>query len=259
MRCGRALVVLVAFVAAVAGVGAVPAAAAADSGQVRFAESSLQAVEGAQVRVVVERVDLPVSRLVVHYRTADVAGSAAAGPDYVQSSGALVFDVGVRSNTFTVWLRDDEVSEETEHLLLHLEVSSGTGASTRLTILDDDFDAAGAASDTPASASGPPASGVATAAPSAPAPVVVVSPARSSRAASVAAPRTRTRVSRPAAPRRIILQQTPSTPFELRPVPGSFDEAGGPTAVDPLLALAAGLLLARVAAEAWFRTRLATA
>jgi hypothetical protein len=32
-----------------------------------------------------------------------------------------------------------------------------------------------------------------------------------------------------------------------------------PTAVDPLLALGAGLLLARVAAEAWFRARIAIA
>ena len=266
MRCTRALPVVVAVVVVVVLVvlGAVagtprPAAAQSGGGQVRFAESTLQAMEdGGQVRVVVERVDLPVSRIVVRYRTADVAGSAVAGPDYVQTTGSLVFDVGTQSNVFTVWVRDDTVAEETEHLLLHLETSSGAGATSRLTILDDDV----VASSSAASAAGPSTMGSSTAT-SAPTPVVVASPARASRPVEAAPARVHVRVrtvTRPAPPRRIILQQTPTTPFELRPVPGPGDGVGiGTTTVDPLIAIGAGLLLARVAAEAWFRARLALA
>lgn len=266
MRSGRALALLAILGSALLGavLAAAPPAGAAEPAQVRFAESSLQVVEGSAVRVLVERVDLPVSRLIVHYRTADVPGSAAAGPDYVQASGSLVFDVGVRSSSFTVLVRGDEVAEETEHLLLHLETSSGSGASTRLTILDDDADASATGVETmgsgggPAAPSGAPASGSFSAPPASAPPVVVVTPARSSRTVTVAAPR-RVRATAKPAPRRIILQQTPTTPFELRPVQGAGGAGGTMTRVDPLLALGAGLLLARVAAEVWFRLRLAAA
>jgi hypothetical protein len=261
MRCGRALSLLVVVAGAMAGAvasSATPArAAAAESAQVRFAESSLQVVENrGQVGVLVERVDLPVSRLLVHYRTESVVSSAEAGTDYVHTAGTLVFDVGVRSNVFTVWVRDDDVAEETEHLLLHLETSSGTGASARLTILDDDV--ATAEDEAVAVPPAPKAGGGGTA-PSGP--VVVASSAGSSRPVAVAPSRpvrTRIQVARPAQPRRIILQQTPTTPFELRPSGGSVS-GSGMVKVDPLLALGAGLLLARVAAEAWFRARIALA
>ena len=262
MRRSRVLGLVVVLGGAVAGmVAGVPGTASAESAQVRFAESSLQAVENrGPVRIVVERVDLPVSRLLVHYRTEDATSSAVAGTDYLHTAGTLVFDVGVQSSSFTVFVRDDEIAEETEHLLLHLETSSGTGASTRLTILDDDL------GPTAASGSAVPASGAASSSSSAaaaggggasagrPAPVVVASSAGSRR--PVATATSRARVTAPPK-RRIILEQTPTTPFELRPVPGALDGADGSTAVDPLLALGAGLLLARVGAEAWFRARIA--
>ena len=252
-RCARALALLVALVAAVVGCDrSMAAAQQSSSAQVRFGESPLHVVENqGQVRVLVERVDLPVSRLLVHYRTEAVPSSAGVDEDFAHAAGTLVFDVGVRSGLFTVWVRDDDVAEETEHLLLHLETSSGTGASTRLTILDDDLPA-----DAPAEAE----VAAPTPKPAAPAPVVVASSAGSSRPVAVASPRparTRASVVRPAPRRRIILQQTPTTPFELRPTGGVDGSGGLPTAVDPLLALGAGLLLARVAAEAWFRARIA--
>lgn len=273
-RGGRALALLgVAVLAAVVAVGATgtPAAAqAAQAAQVRFVESAMQALEGrGLVQVVVERVDLPVSRLLVHYRTQDGTSSAVAGSDYVHTAGTLVFEVGVRSSSFVVSLRDDEVAEGIEHLLLHLETTSGSGASTRLTILDDDEPMSSSPSSSSSASTGEAGAAAAavTAGPGRPGPaggagatlpVVVAASAGTTRA--VAAPRVRSRVAaaRPVPPRRIILQQTPSTPFELRPAPGSFDGTGfAPTAVDPLWALAAGLLLARVGAEVWFRLRIA--
>lgn len=254
-------------VAMAAGLGWSGSAAAQTSSgpaaQVRFAESSLQATEsGGIVRVLVERVDLPVSRLLVHYRTEQVAG-AEAGADYAHVAGTLVFDVGVRSSAFSVPLKDDAVAEPTEHLLLHLETSSGSGASTRLTILDDDLPAPSAPAPAPSvNAGGAARSGVVVPAVTTP-PVVVASSAGSSRPAEVATatarPRARAAARPSPAPRRIILRQTPTTPFELRPSPGSFDGTGTPSAVDPLLALAAGLLLARVGAELWFRARIVAA
>ena len=231
---------------------AAPAAAAQETVQVRFAEPSLQAVENrGAVRVVVERVDLPVSRLLVHYRTAEVASSATPPGDYVHTAGTLVFEVGVRSSAFTVFVRDDEVAEDTEHLLLHLETSSGSGASSRLTVLDDDL---------PPARDVPAASTVVTTPPSGTPtpPVVVASSANSTRRVVVVPARRRVPAAARVAPkRRIILEQTPTTPFELRPAPGSSGGEAATTVVDPVLALGAGLLLARVAAEAWFRARIA--
>ncbi|HUP86575.1 MAG TPA: Calx-beta domain-containing protein [Acidimicrobiales bacterium] len=266
MRCGRAsaflgLVVLAVAVAGAAGGGASPAAATADSGQFRFAEPQPQVVEDVGlVRVIVERVDLPVSRMVVNYRTEEAG--ARAGEDFAQASGTLVFDVGVRSSLFMVAVRDDDVVEPTEHVVLHLETSSGMETSERLTILDDDF--APEAPDrgvvaAPSSPGGRAAGGVGATAP----PVVVAASAGSSRPVPPAARRSTPRTARRAAarivtPRRITLQQSHVQPFELHPVAGS-EAASAPPAVDPMLALAAGLLFARVAAEIWFRSRAAVA
>ena len=266
LRCARALVLLGVLAAPLA---ARTAPAAAQTPTVRFA-SAMQGVEGRddQVVVVVERTDLPVSRLLVRYRTQD--GPAVAGSDYVPVAGTLVFEVGTRTSSFTVPLRDDEVVEQVEHLLVHLEASSGSGASARLTLLDDDqppsfpsssssssssSDEAG--SSTPAAPAPDPStrSGAVAAPVPAPPPVVVASSAGARRPV-VTRTRPRAAAARPA-PRRIILQQTPTTPFELRPADGSAGALGPVTAVDPVLALVAGLLLARVAAEVWFRVRLA--
>ena len=269
MRCVRALAfggVVMALVAVQA-----PASAQTATPSVRFADAAIHGVEGrGQVQVVVERTDLPVSRLLVQYRTEDgpfePSARALAGTDYVHAAGTLVFEVGVRSASFSVMVRDDDVVERTEHLLLELQLSGGGGASSRLTLLDDDLSSTspsvetGAASASPVTAPPARSSGGATPAPAAPPPVVVASSAGVRRPVVV---RTRPRAAavarRPEASRRIVLQQTPSTPFELRPVPGSSTATGVATAVDPLLALAAGLLLARVAAEVWFRARITAA
>ena len=270
-RCARALVLLGVVVAAVcgaaAGAGAQSAGGGSSSSPVRFADSALHGVEGrdSQVQVVVERTDLPVSRLVVRYRTADGAATsspALAGSDYVHTTGTLVFEVGAQSSAFTVALRDDEVAEPTEHLVLHLETSSsGNATSARLTVLDDDVESLEPTSASASAAGGTatpsaPASGTRTGAATPPAttpPVVVASSAGVRR--QVVVTRTRPRTAARPAPRRIVLQQTPTTPFELRPSAGEGALVPA-TAVDPLLALAAGLLLARVGAEVWFRVRL---
>ena len=264
MRCGRARAVCAAGVVAAAAasvmVAAGPPAGAQSSPSpvVRFTDSAPTSMEGrGPVRIAVERTDLPVSRALVHYRTQEA--SATPGVDYVHTAGTLVFEVGARTASFTVQLRDDEAVEETEHLLLHLETSSGSGASTRLTVLDDDLaPSSGSAAAAPATpVTSAPARSAPVAAPSTTAPVVVASSAGVSRPApATARARVRTVPARPG-PRRITLQQTPTTPFELRPSGGASGSTGPSTAVDPLLALGAGLLLARVGAEVWFRARIA--
>ena len=268
MRCGRARAVVGAVMASALGsvlLGfAAPAGAQSSSPpSVRFADSAPTVLEGrSHVAVAVERTDLPVSRLLVHYRTED--GPASAGSDYVHTAGTLVFEVGERTAAFTVYLRDDAVAEETEHLQLHLQTSSGSGASTRVTIIDDDLPP----SPSTASGGGPGGATTATsvpgrssvtaaAPPTTTQPVVVAASAGVSRPAPSARVRTRVVPAARPVPRRITLQQTPTTPFELRPSGGTAGVVGAPTAVDPLLALAAGLLLARVGAEVWFRARIA--
>lgn len=247
------------------GAGAAPAGAQTSStpppAPVRFADTSLRGVEGrGPVQVVVERTDLPVSRLLVHFRTDDDEGrSAVAGSDYLHTAGTLVFEVGVRSASFFVTVRDDEVVEATEYLLLQLSTSSDGVATSRLTVLDDDLAestaVAAATAPAPPPTTAPPRASAATPPPTTTPPVVVAASAAVRR--PVVVTRSRVVAPRPAPPRRIILQQAPTTPFELRPLPGSAGSSGVATAVDPLLALGAGVLLARVAAEIWFRARIA--
>lgn len=247
-RFVRAVPVVVALVAAVAvPVAIAPPARAA--GEFRFVESSMEATEDeAIVRVLVQRTDLPVARATVGYRTE--AGTAGPGEDYAEDSGNLVFAVGETSAFFTVFLRDDEVGEEKETVLLRLLDSSWSMAT--LTIVDDDGAAVASTREAAAAApavpptTAPPAPGQAQAiaAPAAAAP----SPARTLRRTVVA----RAGV---AAPRRVNVRQSPVTPFELRPAPQGTEVPGIPADVDPLLAVLAGLLLARVAAEVWFRSR----
>jgi hypothetical protein len=162
-------------------------------------------------------------------------------------TGRMVFEVGVQSQAFVVPLRDDEVAEETEQLALHLSTSSGRSTSALMSILDEDERSS---LDPPSAATG--ASGAATASRAAPAPA---------GAAPIPQPQVRRRILVTAPRKRVALRQSPVTPFELRPAsPESAGDvrgmgAGGPSNVDPLLALAAGLLVARVGAEVWFRSR----
>jgi hypothetical protein len=195
-----------------------------------------------------------VSRLTVAYRTEGM--TAQGGDDFVDASGTLVFDVGVRSQMFAVAVRDDSLAEETEHLLLHLATSTGMATWTRLAILDDDpvevSDDAGPAGE--GASPGRSAGGTRS-----------VRPAAVVPAGNLQAPPSqvvRRRVSA-ASPRRVVpLRQSQVTPFELRTTSphatgpmGPAGASGLPGRVDPLLALAAGLLLARVGAELWFRAR----
>ncbi|MDQ3106442.1 MAG: hypothetical protein M3Q68_01365, partial [Actinomycetota bacterium] len=129
-RLIRALVVVaVPAVAAATGAGSAVAA----EGDFRFTQPQAQIPEAqAMVRIVVERLDLPVSRAVVGYRTE--GRSAIAGEDFLDATGTLVFDVGVTTSSFTLFLRDDDRVEPPEQLIVHLS----TNTSSTLTILDDD-------------------------------------------------------------------------------------------------------------------------
>jgi hypothetical protein len=249
-RLGRALAVVALFALALCGPGVRPAAAA--DGSVAFADPAPETIEDRPaVRIVVDRVDLPVSKLVVTYSTEDA--TAIGGSDYVPTSGSLVFDVGVRQATFVVQVRDDRLAEQTEQLVLRL-TGDRWSTTARLSILDDDADAAGATS--------------ASAAAARPSPAPTTTDPRpeelSAAKASAVAPRpqaapVRRRVVAAPTRRRVVLRQSPVTPFELRPSAPTEDASGSlpnePTLVDPVLALLAGLLLARVSAEVWFRAR----
>jgi hypothetical protein len=250
---------LVALAAAGACWFAVPSAspAAAEASPVVFADPSPQVVEGSTtVRIVVNRVDLPVSRLVVQYGTE--RGTAEPDVDFVETRGSLVFEVGARSATFVVEVRDDDVVESTEHLVLRV-VAQQTSTTAQLSILDDDRPAASPAgtsssfSSSSSSGSSSSAGGGVIARSASPGGVAPASPAQ-------VQVRRRVVVATPSR-RKVLVRQNPVTPFELRPAAPSHDDLPPvePTVVDPVLALAAGLLFARVAAEVWFRVREAAA
>jgi hypothetical protein len=250
-------VVLVALVAGVGFVATVPPAGA-DGGRFRFSADVVDASEGQGfARVSVERLDLPVSRATVEYRTRP--GSASDGTDFEATQGTLVFDVGATSASFVVVVRDDSLPEPSEELATVLQQGPSVTASAVVRILDDDATAR------PASSASAPAGGATSAASGA----AVNAAARPSIAtpttmASVAAPSGRVATSgrvvsaRPATSRsrRVTVHQSPVTPFELRPAaPSTVGDDGPPAAVDPILAIAAALLVGRVAADVWFRLR----
>lgn len=248
----------VGLVAVIAAIVAAPSASAREA-TVRLADPHVEAFEQVgTVRITVERTDLPVSRIVVDYRTED--STAVAGADYTHSSGTMVFDVGQSSQSFTVMVRDDDIEESGEHLLLHVSARDGSASDAtpgRLTIIDDDLGPAGStASDGPLS--GAPATSEASSSARGGgngASIGASSPGAAASASTPARPTAGARTTRPIR-RRVSYQQSPVTPFELRQSPSR--RTGRPTHVDPVLALAAGLLLARVGAEAWFRSRSAS-
>ncbi len=204
------------------------------------------------VRITIERTDLPVSRTIVDYRTE--GATALPGSDYEESAGTLVFEVGETAATFTVPILDDTVPEGREHFVIRLVGRSSPGAWAPLTILDDDRPA-----DTGVVAPGGDDQSA----------TELASSSRSGGAAPAAnavagsaAIRTTPRVAAPARPRlrQVIVRQSPSAPFELRaaaPPADSDSRSGYPGRLDPLLATLAGLVFARVAAELWFRVRMA--
>lgn len=235
--------VTLACAVAVAGAAVVTVRLAGAAESFRFVEPAMQVAEGqAIVRVVVERTDLPVSRVTVDYRLE--SGTATEREDFAGGAGRLVFDVGERQATVIAYVRDDDLAEEREHFLVQLLGPSS--ASATISIIDDDGTAPATA--TPAASTAPPAP--ADAPPSAgPAAVTAAPPRTETVRRRVAA----TRSAAPA-PRRVTVRQSPVTPFELRPAPGT-SATSMPSAVDPAIALLAGLLLAKVSAEVWFRAR----
>lgn len=232
-----------------------PPAAADTSSGFRFVEPEMQAEEDeALVRVVVRRTSLPVGRATVDYRTE--AGSATDGTDFHRTSGTLVFEVGASSATFAVVLRDDDVEEVARERLSVVLSDAGTTEVATITIVDDDAAAETTDSAGPLGSPASPPGGLA-------GPVAAASaPAAPAAGAGPVAPRgvaSRPRPSSGSAARRVTVRQNPVTPFELRPAAPADETGAGSvgTAIDPLVAVMAGLLLARVAAEVWFRSRMA--
>jgi hypothetical protein len=269
---GRAAVVVLLVLVVVVGVGVgvgAPVAGAA-GGAFRFSSEMLDAGEGQGfVRVVVERTDLPVSRATIAFRT--VAGTATEREDFEATEGVLTFDVGVTSASFVVVIRNDAVEEPTEQLTAVLGERWAVAGTAVIRIFDDDRRPAGAASSGEESASVASGSGASpsmggassmSGSGSGSGSGSAVGGVRSSASAGVpSAPGTaravaRTRASGPAVKRRVAVRQSPVTPFELRPsAPTEVLDPSLPLAIDPVLAVAAALLLARVAAEVWFRLR----
>lgn len=271
----RVLVAL-ASLAATTAVGTASASAQtaqAQPGGVRFSSLNVEIDENAEsLRVTVERTGaLHVSRLVVDFATE--SGSARGGSDYADSAGTLTFEVGESFKSIAIRVRNDADVEEREQFTVRLSNARGdtptTGGPMTIAIWDDDtppFDPA-------AAEVGPPAGETAGVRRTAPArvpiaaPQVALAPATAAPAA-VASPSTadarpaprpvaRARgASASSARRQVSFRQSPVTPFVLRPATtGAATAPALPARVDPLLALIAGLLLARVSAELWFRTR----
>jgi hypothetical protein len=229
-----------------------PAGAAATP-DVGFAQDTFRTVEDdgyATIRV--SRNSLPVSRLEVWYDTAD--RSAVAGQDYGHTFGRLVFEVGVSEMTFVVEIIDDADPERLEELSLvlgpaYVGNSNATVGPPAVLLVSDD-DPAPVPSTTPLrDASGANRSSV-------------TAPLRSSSAGAAGSgaggeqPVTARQAT--AVRRRITTRQSPTTPFELRVQSGATDPGDGTSdlAVDPSLAVLAGLLLAVVAGKVWFACRL---
>lgn len=263
----RVVVVLV-ILAATTWMAAEPASAQAQPGGVRFSNLNVEIEESAEsLRVSVERTGaLHVSRLVVDY--ASESGSARGGIDYADTAGTLTFEVGESIKSFSVRVRNDTEAEEREQFTIRLSNARGeaptVGGPMTVAIWDDDtppFDPE--AADVAASTSESTAArrAVAPRPVVAPAPVIPAPPTVSGASAAATprpAPRPAPRARRatPSTRRQVSYRQSPVTPFELRPAAtGATTSQGFPTRVDPILALLAGLLLARVGAEVWFRSR----
>lgn len=220
-------------------------AAGAAVPEITFAHDTFRVQEDEGGAIInVRRTGLPVSRVEVFYETGD--GSAVAGDDFEHTYGKLVFDVGVSEANFFVSLRDDDVGERLEQVQLELSPMYGddttTGPPAVLMILDDDPVPIPTTTTLRDFAAG---RSTATTAPtrqsSATEGGLAGQPPQTARATAV----------RP----RLSARQSPTTPFELR-VQGPEGGSGSQNpAVDPSLAILAGLLLAVVSGKVWYACR----
>lgn len=109
----------------------------------QFALATFEVAENvaAGVATITVRLDNPTSEVVtIAYNVS--SGTAQAGVDFTASSGVLTFAPGQTSQTFTVQIIDDSLSEDDETILLTLSAPinanlSGTGQAT-LVIVDND-------------------------------------------------------------------------------------------------------------------------
>ncbi len=244
--------------------GLAPAAAQTGAGNVRFSSTYIDAGEADEfVRVAVERSGaLQLRRFQIDFDTQ--SGTARGGSDYTDLSGTLVFEVGESVRTFVVRLQDDDVAESHEQFGIRLSNPQGdspaVGAPATIAIRDDEVVAQDAALPDPTPGSTSPTRRVVTAAETATGPAAAERPTTAGagrRAPSSSS--VRKRQPAPVTRGQVSYRQVPSTPFELRASDSATAAGAGQspaTAVNPLLALLAGLVLARVSAELWFRSRL---
>jgi hypothetical protein len=115
----------------------------ASPGTLRFVDTELQAVEGSEATVRVQRLGGRAGAVSVSFATAD--GSATAGEDYTAAAGSLSWadgEMGIRS--FAVALLDDTLEEGNETVFLALSSPTGEAAldplraDAVLSILDAD-------------------------------------------------------------------------------------------------------------------------
>ena len=111
------------------------------TGSLRFATDTMSSPESSSATVTVQRVDSSEGAVSVHYATTD--GTAAAGADYVATSGTLSFAAGETAKTFSLTVNDDSIDEPDETISLTLSeptggASLGAPSTATLTIADDD-------------------------------------------------------------------------------------------------------------------------
>jgi len=220
------------------------------AGEVRFSQDGWTVDESAGMATIsVERTSLPVTALQVDYATR--AGTATPGSDYHDAAGTLDLPVGTSTASFWVPVVDDAEAEGPETVVLRIVAvrsagGSGTAGPEAVLTIRDDVRRRVAPLAGPSSNPAPSA-GTERSVAAGPAPTAVETPVRR-RAATTAAATAGSSVVR----------------FELRTRSGPdgtlsvVDPATETTRVSPLLALLAGLLVARLWAEVWFRVRLVT-
>ena len=114
----------------------------AESGVIQFSASSVSYDEDeGSVSIAVARTAGSDGLVTVSFRA--VSDSAVPGADYVLDSGTLSFAEGVTSQTITLSIQNDDITEDTESFVLQLhsptnDAELGANASLLVTIVDDE-------------------------------------------------------------------------------------------------------------------------
>src|SRR5205085_2211249 len=111
-----------------------------DDGPPQFTVNDVTANENAGTAIfTVTLAPVSASSVTVNFSTAN--GTAIAGLDYIATSGTLTFNAGVMTQTFSVPIINDNVSEPTETFTVNLTAAVGAGIADAQgigTIVDDE-------------------------------------------------------------------------------------------------------------------------